>query len=115
MTKTIDDPDHPIIQLALLLCSSYTSLPELYAIFGKARLLELIEIFSNTTIKIPSKQIIGNAIMKSDIYHTLSNQDGDLNAKLDRLSHQYDITPERVLELYGIVQVEVEHLIDNIL
>ncbi len=65
-TKHID-----ALQVALVRASRDSILPELYDIFGKESLLKFLDIFAGTTVKVPTKKVLEDAIRDTYIYLSL--------------------------------------------
>jgi hypothetical protein len=59
------------LQIALLRTGRDTLLPEIYEIFGKESTIKFLDIFAGITVKVPTKQVIENAIRDTFIYLTL--------------------------------------------
>jgi len=66
VTKHID-----ALQMALVRAGRDTILPELYEIFGKADLLKFLDIFAGTTVEVPPKAVVENAIRDTYVYLSL--------------------------------------------
>jgi hypothetical protein len=92
------------LQMALTRTGRDTLLPELYEIFGKEATIKFLDIFAGTTVKVPSKQVIENAIRDTFIYLTLKKAKRSYNIKpadvVNDLADRYSIERETVNLIY---------------
>lgn len=94
------------LQVALLRASRGTILPELYEIFGKDKLLQFLDIFSGTTINIPSRKVLEDSIRDTYIYLGLRRASKKANRKkvmsdvAKDLADRYDIDKQTVWSVY---------------
>lgn len=92
------------LQIALLRTGRESLLPELYEIFGKEATIKFLDIFAGTTITVPSRQVVENAIRDTFIYLTLkkSKSTGRPNSVdvVTDLADRYSIDRDTVNRIY---------------
>ena len=91
------------LQVSLLRAGKNTLLPELYDIFGKEHLLKFLDIFAGTTVQVPSKKVLENAIRDTYIYLTLTTGLSKGKKKSDivkELMERYDIPKKDVFTIF---------------
>ena len=95
--------EHPrehvdVIQLSLLKSCQFTLIPELYEIFGHDKLLDFLELFAGTTIKVPSRDVLARAIRDVYVYVLLSREDNPDNVSF--LAKRYEIDRDTVRQIF---------------
>lgn len=104
-TKHID-----ALQVALIRASRDSILPELYDIFGKERLLKFLDIFAGTTVKVPTKKVLEDAIRDTFIYLSLEKMKKSGKPKkimtdvVRDLADRYSMSMEDVWAVYRDMQ-----------
>jgi len=92
------------LQVSLLRAGKNTLLPELYDIFGKECLLKFLDTFAGTTIQVPTKKVLEDAIRDTYIYLTLTKDLKAGNTKksdiVKELAERYDIAGRDVLSIF---------------
>lgn len=92
------------LQVSLLRAGKNTLLPELYDIFGKENLLKFLDTFAGTTVEVPTKKVLEDAIRDTYVYLTLEKGLKSSNKKksdvVKELSDRYDIEGREVLRIY---------------
>lgn len=101
-TGAVDHID--ALQVSLLRAGKNTLLPELYDIFGKECLLKFLDTFAGTTIQVPTKTVLEDAIRDTYIYLTMRKEAKSGNRKksdvVKELAERYDITTKYVLHIF---------------
>ena len=93
------------LQIAMIRAGRETLLPEIYEIFGKEATIKFLDIFAGTTVKVPTKKVLENAIRDTFIYLALQKSDKS-NGKIKRrdvvddLADRYSIEREKVNDIY---------------
>lgn len=87
-----------VFYLVLLSIADKSILPEIYEIFGKDSMIKFLDIFSGTTIKVPSRHIIEKAIQQVDIYIQLT--DKHTSQVAEHLAEQYGLEITGVWSTY---------------
>lgn len=91
------------LQVALLRAGKDTLLPEIYDIFGKEKLLKFLDIFAGTTVQVPTKKVLEDAIRDTYIYLGIENAKAKRKEKADvvrDLAKRYDIDNRDVHIIY---------------
>lgn len=78
----------------------YELLPELYEVFGREKLLQFLEIFGGTTIKVPSEKDLIQAARDVAIYTRLHDAQPGHKDPVDDLCHEYDLCSDEVYTIY---------------
>lgn len=93
-----------VLQVALVRAGRNTLIPELYEVFGKDNLLKFLDLFSGTTIEVPSKLVLENAIRDTFIYLAINrakkNPRVNVNDVKKDLMDRYHITRDQVEDIY---------------
>jgi len=82
-------------------------LPELYDIFGKEKLLQFLDIFAGTTVKVPTKRVLEDAIRDTYIYlgmekaRTSGKKKKIMPDVVKDLAARYDIDEIHVQRIYN--------------
>jgi len=96
------------LQVSLLRAGKNTLLPELYDIFGKECLLKFLDTFAGTTIQVPTKKVLEDAIRDTYIYLTITENDKSRNRKksdiVKELAVRYDMDVKDVISVYKDMQ-----------
>lgn len=100
-----------VFYVMLLYSGKYEFLPELYDVLGKEKTLQLMDIFSGTSVKFPSTQEIKSISTEVAIYVRLKRANTSTRRKnmlIDELSSEYSIHPDTVRNIYDRVSKVVE-------
>jgi hypothetical protein len=90
-----------LFQVTLLEVASTTHLPEIYSIFGQENFLKFLDIFSGTTIKVPSRQILDDCMRDVGIFLKLKKSGVEGQALLVRdLSVQHSLPPVKIRKIF---------------
>lgn len=92
------------VTLVLLYNNQNSLLPDLYEIFGDEALVKFIDIFGGTTIRVPSRDDLANAVRDVNIYLTLKHN----RAKVEDLASQYRLTNTVIEDIFLKVTSAVE-------
>jgi len=90
-----------LLKLMLLYNNEMSLLPELYEIFGKECLLKFLDLFSGTTVKVPSALEIQHSLRDVSIFLSLHKcpKDRRQNA-LHSLAQYHNVTESHVAVTY---------------
>ena len=90
-----------LFQVTLLEVASTTHLPEIYSVFGQECFLKFLDIFSGTTIKVPSRQILDDCMRDVGIYLNLKRAgvDGQAMAVRD-LAVQHSLATSKIRKIF---------------
>ena len=85
-------------------------LAEFTEIFGEANARKLIDVFSGTTLEIPSRKALENAERDMLIYELLSISTSPQQGKekRDKLSRKYNLSKGRVQEIFRQMKRQVK-------
>jgi hypothetical protein len=90
-----------VLQVALIGYCGNTHIPEIYEIFGATYTLPFLDIFSNTTVKVPSRRVLEDAIRDTCVYIQLEQTpEGHKTQVVRDLAVKYGITGQRVRSIY---------------
>lgn len=91
--------------MALLLkAAEFTLIPDLIGIFGVESAVKFIDIFSGSTIKVPSKDILQTLVRDANIYTELKRDWGEAK----NLSSTYEISLDLVHSIFKRVDDLIE-------
>lgn len=83
-----------------LMETSYSSLiPELYRIFGKDKMIELLDTFVGTTITFPGREEIEEAVRDTTIYVRLNRNSHP--SEVEELSKEFKIHIDTVVKIFS--------------
>lgn len=89
------------LQVALLVDTRFSVLPELYEVFGPSALLEFLDIFGGATIKIPTREELEVYLRDVIIY-------ANYNEKRRSLCTRYNLTDSELLTIYNRMKTLLE-------
>ena len=96
--------------MALLLkAAEFTLIPDLIGIFGAESAVKFIDIFSGSTIKVPSKDILQTLVRDANIYTELKRDWGEAK----NLSNTYEISLDLVHSIFKRVDSLIEENKEN--
>jgi hypothetical protein len=110
LNNGFSDRSMDLLKLMLLESADKTHLPEFLDIFGRDTLLKFLDIFAGTTVKVPSRKCIENAIRDVSIFVRLERTPSGSKARLVRdLASEFGLNDGQVRKSY----YEVEKKADN--
>jgi hypothetical protein len=98
------------LYVVLMHTGRYNLLPELYEVFGKEALLEFLDIFEGTTIKVPSADEFTLAVRDVDIWVRMKKAKQDQRqAVVESLASEYNVDQNYIEMCYHKVQGLMEN------
>lgn len=98
--KTVD-----LLILRLLFDSEFQFLPELKYILGHKKLVEFLQMFSGTTIKVPNIKNLSKAVQDVVIYMDVQRNGGSVSTKI---ASKYDQSIEMLRRSYKRMETVLE-------
>jgi hypothetical protein len=102
-----------VLQVALLRIGRCSILPELYEVFGQEKLLKFLDIFSGTTVEVPSRALLEHAVRDTYIYVSIRKVEYNGGARsevIKTLARRYGISDDRVRSIY----LEMKNYLDGL-
>ncbi len=96
-----------LLMLVLLNTDAYTFLPELLDLFGEDKLLKFLDVFSGTSIQVPSREKLGKSIRDVDIFCRLEYAKHKPTYK--ELSEEYEVSEKYIYLTYNRIKALMEN------
>lgn len=91
-----------LLYLLLVHSNRFSSLPELYEIFGKEALIKFLDIFEGQRLTVPSAKDLKKAVREVNIYSRLIDKPKGTRAKVMReLASDYTMTVKDVAGVFA--------------
>ena len=91
-----------LLYLLLVHSNRFSSLPELYEIFGKEALIKFLDIFEGQRLTVPSAKDLKKAVREVNIYSRLIDKPRGTRAKVMReLASDYTMTVKDVAGVFA--------------
>lgn len=94
-----------VLYVLLVHSDRFSVLPELYEIFGREALLKFLDLFSGTTISVPSAEDLRSAIRDMTIYTRLVGATASSrSSRVERLADEYGVSKQTVEKRFDKVK-----------